>query len=94
MYFVTKDTFPSLLTYRRFVDHIRNALSDPTTSEKAPFLPSTGYTTVPDATWLISRYRFIESPWVSRGKRLSQYFSPNVAKVQAAPARSNSSMAV
>jgi hypothetical protein len=69
--FVTKNTFPGGLTRERFVAHLRNAVSHPTSSDHKPSLPSTGYTTVPDPadpTRVISKFLFIDSPWIDRGR--------------------------
>lgn len=70
--YVKDNTFssdPSEFTYFEFIGHLRNAVSHPTSSEKKPYLPSTGYTTIPDHKDTISLFRFIDSPWVIRGKR-------------------------
>jgi hypothetical protein len=67
--FVVEDTcLDEQFTYDKFITHLRNALSHPTTADKPPHYPSTGYTTLPDGTGVITRFRFIDSPWVSRGK--------------------------
>jgi hypothetical protein len=80
--FVKKDTFhPYELTYARFIDHFRNALSHPTAADKKPFHPSTGYTTIPDGSGVISRFLMIDSPWVHRGEIDSRAFSRNEEKV-------------
>lgn len=71
--FVKKNTFSlesSDFTYGDFIEHLRNALSHPTYPEKPPNLPSTGYTTTKDVG-IISHFRFIDSPWVYRGRILS-----------------------
>jgi hypothetical protein len=47
---IRKYTFPCELTYERFVEHMRNAVSHPTSADKTPFHPSTGYTTIPDGS--------------------------------------------
>jgi hypothetical protein len=73
---VIKNTFssdPLKLTYSEFIKRLRNALSHPTYPEKSPNLPSTGYTTVADESRLISHFRFVDSPWVSRGEILGDY---------------------
>src|SRR5437762_3545132 len=63
---VKRNTFsdPPELTSSVFIEHIRNALSHPTYPEKSPRHPSTGYTTMPDGSGIISRLCFIDSPWV------------------------------
>jgi hypothetical protein len=81
---VRRDTFlsdPVELTYGRFIEHLRNALSHPTYPEKPPHESSTGYTTIPDGSRLVSRFRFIDSPWVQRGKIWSKYCDKNADKV-------------
>jgi len=81
--FVKRDTFcPCELTYDRFIEHLRNAVSHPTSSEKRPFHPSTGYTTVPDYSGTISRFLFIDSPWVHRGEADSRACSSNEERVK------------
>jgi hypothetical protein len=81
--FVTKDTFePCELTYGRFIEHLRNALSHPTSPEKKPYHSSTGFTTLPDNSGIISRFLFIDSPWVVRGEICGRASSPNEQKVK------------
>jgi hypothetical protein len=82
--FVRKDTFqPYELTYSRFIEHLRNALSHPTSPEKEPYYSSTGYTTLPDNSGIISRFLFVDSPWVIRGEICSRPSSPpNEQKVK------------
>lgn len=77
---VKRNTFPLdgiELTHSKFIEHLRDALSHPTFPEKRPLHPSTGYTTVPDKTGTISRFRFINSPWVDRGEIKSHYCGNN-----------------
>lgn len=82
-HFIRRDTFyPSELTYYRFIDHLRNAVCHPTSPEKRPFHPSTGYTTLPDNSGVISRFLFIDSPWVERGRIHSRASSSNELKVR------------
>lgn len=69
--FVTEDRFSSELTYGRFIEHIRNALSYPTYPEKRPEYASTGYTTRYGSSTTISHIIFVDLPWVSRGELLS-----------------------
>ena len=79
---IRKDTFhPCLLTYARFMEHLRNAVSHPTSADKKPFHPSTGYTTIPDGSGIISRFLFTDSPWVYRGKIGSRWCSPSGERV-------------
>jgi hypothetical protein len=74
--FVKRDTFyPCELTHGRFIEHLRNAVSHPTSSEKEPYYPSTGYTTLLDGSGIIARFLFIDSPWVDRGKIHSRFCS-------------------
>ena len=80
--FVTLDTLPVQLTYERFIEHLRNAVSHPTTPDKKPQLPSTGYTTIPGSSGTIETFRFTDSPWVDRGRDHSQYVSRDETKVK------------
>ncbi len=73
--FVKDTCLDEQLTYDIFITHLRNALSHPTAPDKDPHYPSTGYTTIPDDTGIITRFRFIDSPWVDRGKLLYRYSS-------------------
>jgi hypothetical protein len=57
-------------------------MSHPTSPEKEPHYPSTGYTTLPDNSGIISRFLFTDSPWVSRGSIFSQASSLNEQKVR------------
>lgn len=70
--FVKSNTFVGSLTYGAYLTHIRNALSHPTFSEKSPKLPATGFTTS-NKDQMISAVRFVDSPWVDRGRFLSKY---------------------
>jgi hypothetical protein len=79
--FVTINTFPGPLTYEGFIEHLRNAVSHPTTPDKEPKLPSTGYTTIPSSSGTIEAFRFTDSPWVDRGRDQSRYVSTCQAKV-------------
>lgn len=79
--FVTLDTFPAPLTYERFIEHLRNAVSHPTTPDKKPKLPSTGYTTIPGSSGIIEAFRFTDSPWVSRGEDHSRYVHRDQTKM-------------
>jgi hypothetical protein len=73
---------PPELTNSVFIEHLRNALSQPTCPEKSSRYPSTGYTTMPDGTGIISRLCFIDSPWVQRGEILSNYCGNSEEKVR------------
>jgi len=80
--FIRKDTFhPHELTYDRFIEHLRNAVSHPTVPEKRPFHPSTGYTTLLDHSGTISRVLFVDSPWVHRGEVDSRACSSDKERV-------------
>lgn len=79
--FVKTNTFPDNLTYEKFIEHLRNALSHPTSSEVEHY-PSTGYTTLPDGSGVISTFRFIDSPWVDRGRIHSKASSSDEQKVK------------
>jgi hypothetical protein len=84
---VKSNTFlsdPGELTYRGFIEHLRNALSHPTYPEKPPKQRSTGYTTVLDGKGIISKFRFIDSPWVYRGEVMSKYCKNNEERVRKA----------
>lgn len=80
--FVTLNTFPVPLTYERFIAHLRNAVSHPTTPDKEPQLPSTGYTTIPGSSGMIENFRFTDSPWVDRGRDHSHYVRRDETKVK------------
>jgi len=66
--FIVENNFPESLTYEKFIEHLRNALSHPTSSDKSPYHPATGYTTISDESGVIVKFRFTDSPWVERGK--------------------------
>ncbi|SEJ66540.1 hypothetical protein SAMN05216201_113111 [Pseudomonas linyingensis] len=80
--FIVDNTFPTEVTYADFVKHLRNALSHPTSTEKTPNHPATGYTTLPDDSGVISRFRFTDSPWVDRGRIHSRYSSSDLKKME------------
>lgn len=80
--FVVTNTFPSELTYDDFLTHLRNALSHPTSPDKAPNHPTTGYTTLPDDSGIISRFSFTDSPWVDRGRVHSKVSSTKEISVR------------
>lgn len=80
--FVATNTFPDELTYDKFITHLRNALSHPTSPDRAPQHPTTGYTTLPDGSDVISQFRFIDSPWVDRGCIHSKASSSDAEKVK------------
>jgi hypothetical protein len=79
--FIKRNSFPPALTYTKFLEHLRNALSHPTSPERGSH-PSTGYTTLPDGSGVISFFRFIDSPWVDRGRIHSKASSSNEQKVK------------
>ena len=64
--FITCNTFPIEVTLEGVLEHLRHAVSHPTSSESSKF-SSTGYTTSPDASGLVSVFRFTDSPWVKNG---------------------------
>lgn len=74
--FVATNTFPEDITYDKFIKHLRNALSHPTSPDKAPQHPTTGYTTQPDGSGVITQFCFTDSPWVDRGRIHSKASSP------------------
>lgn len=78
--FITRNTFPQPLTYERLLKHLRNSLSHPTSPERGDF-PSTGYSTVPDQSGIISLIRFVDSPWIDCGRTHSKASSSTKAKV-------------
>jgi len=80
--FVVTNTFPDKLTYDKFITHLRNALSHPASPDKAPQHPTTGYTTLPDGSGVITRFCFTDSPWVDRGCIHSKASSSDENKVK------------
>lgn len=80
--FIQSNTFPGEVTHSQFVDHVRNALSHPTSPDRLPRYPTTGYTTVTDGSEVISRFCFFDSPWVDRGVIRSSWLSPQQDKVE------------
>jgi hypothetical protein len=80
--FVVSNTFPDELTYKKFITHLRNALSHPTSPNKAPKHPTTGYTTLPDGSGVITRFCFTDSPWVAMGCIHSKASSSDKKKVK------------
>lgn len=71
---IEKDTFGEKpLTFYKVFCHIRNALSHPTALDPNSSFPSTGYTTIPDASKNIKTICFIDSPETkeNRMKRLN-----------------------
>jgi len=81
-YFIVNYTFKPNLTYSEFLTHLRNSLSHPTSTDKPPHYKATGYTTVPDSSGIISKFRFIDSPWVERGQLMSWASSKTESKVK------------
>lgn len=76
---IRKSYYKEEVTHKQILESIRNALSHPTYSTKGE-LSSTGYHTINETGHLISAFRFIDSPWVKRG-RLMTY--DDAAKAQA-----------
>jgi hypothetical protein len=64
------------------MEHLRNAVSHPTYPDHRPFHRSTGYTTTPDETGIISKFVFVDSPWIVRGKVISWASSTEQDKVE------------
>jgi hypothetical protein len=81
-YFIVNYTFKPNLTYSEFLTHLRNSLSHPTSTDKPPHYKVTGYTTVPDSSGIISKFQFIDSPWVDRGKLMSWTSSMNKESIK------------
>jgi hypothetical protein len=81
--FIKQDTFPKAIQPKagRVLEHLRNALSHPTFPTSFD-LPSTGFTTVVDGSNTISAYRFIDSPWVDKGKLVSKASGSDRARVE------------
>lgn len=80
--FVETNTFPDELTYDKFITHLRNALSHPTSPDRAPQHPTTGYTSLPDGSGVITQFCFTDSPWVDRGCIHSKASSSDKEKVK------------
>lgn len=79
---VVKYTFLEPITNFLFLEHLRNSLSHPTHPEKDPGHPSTGYTTIKGKTGLVESFCFVDSPWICRGKFMSQYRVRDKAKLE------------
>lgn len=81
--FVKENNFPEELTNEIFIEHLRNALSHPTSSDYHPQHPSTGYTTIIDNSGVIARLCFTDSPWVERGRiNRKQSIEDHVSKMK------------
>ena len=81
--FIITNTFGPDLTHEDFITHLRNALSHPSSRARgATGLETTGYTTVPDGSGVVTRFRFVSSPWVDRGNLLSRVCSLSEDKVK------------
>lgn len=81
--FVKENNFPEELTYEIFIEHLRNAMSHPTSSNKPPNYQSTGYTTITDKSGVVSTLCFTDSPWVERGKiNRKQSIEDHVSKMK------------
>ncbi len=78
--FIKEDTNPETLTYRKFLEHLRNACSHPTDLALESFPMSTGYSTIPGPTGLVEAFEFVDSPSVQNG-RLRKQFRSNVRQV-------------
>lgn len=59
---IKDNTFDDPITNIFFITKIRNSLCHPTPLDKNAEFPSTGYTTIPDGSGIISTYCFIDSP--------------------------------
>lgn len=80
--FVKEDTNLEALTYRRFLDSLRNACSHPTDLGATAALRSTGYSTIPGSSGLIEAFEFIDSPSVQDGQLKRQFKSPSRREVE------------
>lgn len=80
--FVATNTFPGALSYFDFVEHLRNSLSHPTSPDKRPQHPTTGYTTIPDESDVIAKFQATDSPWIDRGSILSKASCSDEVKVR------------
>ena len=66
--FIKKHSYANgSITYRQFIEHMRHAVSHPTTSASEKEV-STGYTAIASDASLITAFRFIHSPLNDRGK--------------------------
>jgi len=83
---VQRHDYEPMCTLACALEHLRNALSHPTTARTAGDFPLTGYTTTPDGSGRVQSFRFVDSPWVSRGNLLAQYSHRDPDKVRAAAA--------
>lgn len=80
-HFIVDYTFKPNLTYSKFLTHLRNSLSHPTSTDKDFPYKATGYTTLRDGSGIISKFRFIDSPWVDRGQFISRASSTTESEV-------------
>lgn len=68
-------------TYKKFIEHIRNALSHPTFRKNSERYKSTGYTATSDSRNFIDGIEILTSPWTSDGKIKSKYRQKNKTKI-------------
>jgi hypothetical protein len=80
--FIKKNTFPTDCTYEDFIEHLRNALCHPTSSDREPKYLATGYTTLLDGSGFVTGFSFTDSPWVSKGSIHSRASSHTLEKVE------------
>lgn len=57
-----KNTFGEEESLQNFISKIRNAVSHPIPTDITSEFPSTGFTTIPDNSGVIQKFRFINSP--------------------------------
>ena len=57
-----KNTFGEEESLQNFITKIRNAVSHPNPIDITSEFPSTGFTTIPDSSGVIQKFRFINSP--------------------------------
>jgi len=79
--FVKVDTFLEPLTYKRFLNSLRNACSHPTGSSSVTFPQSTGYSTIPGRSGQIETFEFCDSPNVIGGRIDDRFLSNARQKV-------------
>ncbi len=61
-----KNTFGEEESLQNFISKIRNAVSHPIPTDINSDFPSTGFTTIPDSSGFIQKFRFINSPDTSQ----------------------------
>jgi hypothetical protein len=57
-----KNTFKEEFNLQNFITRIRNSVSHPTSIDISSTYPSSGFTTLPDDTGRITKFRFVNSP--------------------------------